>query len=47
MKTASFPLPASCGDERFSDPLPEVIASVASDCGRWAELDGTSALPSA
>jgi hypothetical protein len=47
MKTASFPLLASCGAERFSDPLLGVIASVARDRGRWAELDGMSAPPSA
>ncbi|WP_174995914.1 hypothetical protein [Pandoraea horticolens] len=47
METASFPLLASCGAERFSDPLFEVISSVARESGRWAELDGTPDRPSA
>ncbi|WP_174995711.1 hypothetical protein [Pandoraea horticolens] len=47
MKTASFSLLASCGAERFSDPLFEAISSVVTESGRWAELDGMPDRPSA
>ncbi|WP_174995906.1 hypothetical protein [Pandoraea horticolens] len=40
MKTASFSRLASCGAERFSDPLFEVTSGVAGEIGRWVELDG-------
>jgi hypothetical protein len=47
IETASSLSLASWGTEGLSDPLSEGISGVASESGRWAELDGMPAAPSA